>query len=390
MGTVKNQHYIQEKVLREFADNNQTYEVFLPENKIYKTNISNSMSSKYTYESSRSETNFLEKQFGKMESEYTKKLLELLRSIETLEKDQNILASVLTQIYRLLPSFLIYYYRSGAVLYEIGNHGGNINEDDKIDKVMANIFDSNYINNLSKTIQYNYEVSIIKSSNQGFIISDQFLSTASLNFKSRFINGTNRMIGFRDVIVLIPLSSTYYLVFLNGKPPKYIQSGKICNLLEDEISQVNNVIINNSYVKAVCLKEINLVKSLKNFTHTRPSMTFAKFDSGNHSMTALKKEVFFYERDKSKHDFLQFKIHHDFSKLQFRDECLCGSGKFFGNCCRYHYRTVMKSLKKDPEIYNVKYQYAVERNITDYYGHKQTIESMNAYEHIMKVVTKKL
>ena len=69
--------------------------------------------------------------------------------------------------------------------------------------------------------------------------------------KETFANITNRQIGLKNVIILIPISSKYYAVYYNGRIPDYINRDCVNTLNEEQINEINSVIINNSYVKCI-------------------------------------------------------------------------------------------------------------------------------------------
>src|SRR5699024_4615693 len=219
---VKNQHYVSQFILKKFAnEKRQVYEVLLNKGRIYLTNINRSMSSKFIYEHKDLTKNTLENHFGEIEGYLAPMLDNLIDVLEETEKD---VVKVFNIIKQIMPQLLVFYYRSGALLHEYSTKYGTFSEERKIELLIEKIIDSKYLNDLSSMIIDNYEWAIIQSNDDNFILSDQYISTVALSIKSRFINITNRNMGLKDVMILIPISSKYYFVFYHGKKPYFIQS----------------------------------------------------------------------------------------------------------------------------------------------------------------------
>ncbi len=159
--------------------------------------------------------------------------------------------------------FIIGYYKSFAYVTENSNDLLEKMDENAIRKMISNIFDKKYINDLCKTIIKEYDFYIIKSKEQ-FLISDQYISTASLNVKNQFVNSCNRAMGFKDTIILIPITTSYYIVFKNGNKFRYLQPNKINILDEEQAESINKVIFRNSYLKVAGNNETNLLKTYEN------------------------------------------------------------------------------------------------------------------------------
>jgi len=208
---VINQHYIPQCILKHFSNSkNQVIEALVEQKKVYKTNYRQSMSERYTYEHSTLETNKIEKFFSRIEGYFAEVIINILHMIEQYESGQVEFDEIKMIVERYMREFLIFYYRSGALLYEFSFLQEN--EEIKIPYLLNNITNSNYIRDLSTTITTYYNFSIIKSEDMAFLLSDQYISTSALAIKGRFGNVSNRHLGFRDVIAFIPLSSKYYIV----------------------------------------------------------------------------------------------------------------------------------------------------------------------------------
>ncbi|MFN0221498.1 MULTISPECIES: DUF4238 domain-containing protein [Paenibacillus] len=332
--TVKNQHYVPQCVLCHFSNDKQVYETLVEGKKIYKTNYNRSMSERYTYEHPLLEQNKLEKFFGDVESDFAPAIKKIVEILENQDEDEvNQIQNVKQTIDLYLRAVIIFYYRSGALLHEFSL--GNMREKDlRIDYLLEKLSNGSYINALGKTIKKYYEFTIIKSENNEFLLSDQYLSTAALSIKSRFLNISNRHIGLNDVFILIPISCKYYAVYYHGKKPNYIQKNKINVLTEHQVDEINKVIINNSYVKCVGYSKESLERVLLTFKSQSPASTYTQYKSGALGGATLKKEVFFYEKDQIAWEmFTEGTFFVNFKDLERNDPCGCKSGKKLKKCC---------------------------------------------------------
>lgn len=369
---VVNQHYIPQCILANFSnDKGQVYEALVDKKKVYLTNYRNSMSERYTYEHSMIEVNSLEKYFGRIESYIGPVIKNIIDAIEQYEEAKYNFADIQHLIERYMREFIIFYYRSGALLQEFSFERKK--KEDRVLLLLGKLRNSQYIKELSKTIINYYEFAIIKSSDNNFILSDQYISTAALEIKNRFSNVTNRQIGFKNTIILIPISSKYYAIYYNGNIPDYINKNCVNELSQEQIDEINDVIINNSYVKCVGYNKSTLDKALIKFKYRSPSAVYAEFNSGAIIGATLKKEVFFYERDKKVWEFFTSAIWIKYKNLGRNDRCLCGSGKKFKKCCIEYYkgaRRIMDRIirKENPLNYKVSKYATVEKSIDEFYS----------------------
>ncbi|WP_438445896.1 DUF4238 domain-containing protein [Gorillibacterium sp. sgz5001074] len=339
---VKNQHYIPRSVLKHFSSGEMLYEYLVNGNKEpYKTNYRNSMTERFTYEHPELEQNRLEKHFQSLEDEFAPALVETIRLIELYETGQESIDVVKQHIERYINTIIIYYYRSGALLHEF-SFGLNRKEV-RVELLLDKISRAKYIQDLGETICKYYQFAIIKSEQGQFLISDQYLSTVALRIKSRFTNSSNRHMGMKDVMILVPISSYYYFVYYNGKKPDFIQPNRLNLLTSKEVQDINGVIINNSYNKCVG-KDLNaLLEAVPFFCWASPSSFFSGNGRGQYTGSTLKKEIFYYDKDKKAWDLflnpLHEKIYHHLSR---NDNCGCGSGQKFKNCCYEYYEEVKR------------------------------------------------
>ena len=144
--------------------------------------------------------------------------------------------------------FLINYYKSITSMIHMSKEISK-KDNSSIVRMVNTIFNMPYIDRLSELLCTGYDFSIIKSNDGNFVLSDQYISTCSLKFIGRFINMSNREIGLKNTIVLIPISKDYYGIFINGQFPNNfsIKTSSINELNEYQTQIINNIIFNNSY-----------------------------------------------------------------------------------------------------------------------------------------------
>lgn len=332
MGQItKNQHYISECLLENFSLSGKVYECLLKKKTCYSTNISNAMMESYVYEHPKLETNLVEKWFQKIEDYMGPAIREIILLINNCEGSQGV-SLVRERICHYLSSILVFYYRSGALLYEYSK--GGINDYDKILLMSQKIMNSRYIRQLRDTIVSHYDFTILKSENDGFIMSDQYVSTAALSIKNRFFRISNRHIGLRDTIILIPISSKYYVAWFTGNAPSYFTNNTIVTLSELETNQINSVIAQNSYVKCIARTRESLEHAIKDHLHENPTEILAGFQNGEKTGAIHKKEVFFYKRDAKAWEILtRWPLSHRYARTGRNDKCPCGSEKKYKICC---------------------------------------------------------
>ena len=247
-----------------------------------------------------------------------------------------------------MREFLIFYYRSGALLFEF-SHSHNSAED-KVLLMVNKLISSEYIRNLSETITKNYSFCLFKSEEENFIVSDQFISTCALGIKNRFGNISNRQMGLKAVLILIPISKYYYAAYYNGKTPAFFIDYRINSLATEQVEAINRVIINNSYNKCICNNEEALKLSLTHFEMHFPTNFIAGYKSGKAEGATVKKEIFYYGEDEKIMRFFESTEWLKYKGLERNDKCKCGSGKKFKRC-HMDYFTVankmMNNIEKD-------------------------------------------
>lgn len=347
------QHYIPQCILSNFSNEKmQIYEGLVMGKKQYLTNIDNSMAERFTYEHSSIELNTLEKYFKRIEDYIGPSFKKIINDLNNNIDNPKVFYEIKKFINRYMREYLIFYYRSGALLYELGHE--NKNREDRILLLLRKLFNSAYIRNLSKTVLNNYSFCIIKSPEGQFLLSDQFISTAALGIKNRFTSVSNRQIGFKKVLLLLPISKNYYAVYYHGKTPVYIRPDRINTLTNNNLREINKVIINNSYVKCVGYDDDTLKIAMSEFEFQSPVTVMAGFKSGATQGAVIKKEVFFYSEDE---DIMELFISTNWLKfegLARNDVCSCGSKKKFKHCHIYYYsecKRMMDEIKRDETNY---------------------------------------
>ncbi|PGE89038.1 hypothetical protein COM55_00450 [Bacillus pseudomycoides] len=348
MGKTKNQHYVSRSILQHFANTkDQVHECLVQDKKIYMSNINNSMSGNLIYEHTSLETNTIENTFSKIEAKVMPKIKMIIDCLTNDMSEKHKLDTIKKIVEEILLELLIFYYRSGALLNEY--QFANKDRDQTILNLLEHIHNSSYLKALKRTIIDYYDFAIIKSENNNFILSDQYISTASLNMNFFFLNLNNRQMGLKDVIILIPLTSQYYISFFNGNKPPYINKNKI-NLLDDrEVDLINKVIINNSYNKCIAQSKKSIENVIDQFTIKSPYGFIGLYSGGRVNNRILKKHVFFYEEDQKAYDLCSSANNKNYKNTTRNELCLCGSGIKFKNCCLNIYQKV------DRAIYNINY-----------------------------------
>jgi uncharacterized protein YchJ len=328
---VTNQHYISQCILKQFANSkDQVYETLVEAGKLYATNYKNSMVERFTYEHPDLEKNKVEKYFQKIEDYIGPAVYRIINTIEEYERGECSFSEIKESVSQYMREFIMFYYRSGALLTEF-----EFERKVKVDRVflmLQNVMNSHYIKELSKTVINYYNFAIIKSENNEFLLSDQYLSSVALAIKNRFFNVSNRHIGMRDVMLLIPLSGKYYAVFYDGHIPSYLLSNKVNELSQVQVDEINEVIINNSYTKCIGNNREALERALTKFEYQSPAATFSG-GNGIHMGATLKKEVFLYATDKRAWELFTGSDWFHYRDLGRNDRCACGSGKKFKKCC---------------------------------------------------------
>ena len=346
-----NQHYISQGLISLFSENKKyVFEYNVQTGKTYRAAIRKTMSGKKIYEHSSLPGNTLEKFFKTIEDDY----IPAIKSVVAL-LDKNRIEDAKKAIKSLLPSFLLFYYRSGAILYELG-YQNNLMQEQIVNKMLGRVSNYSYLNRLSNAIINDYKLVVVKNNKNGFGLSDQYISTASLDCKGKIANMSNRTIGFINCLIMLPISSKYYALFYNGRLSLkgLLYEKGILEIDDDDLLLLNKVIIRNSYTKCVAMHESDLsdVSKYKS-TCDNPTNVLIHHSDESFSEYETKKEVFFYDIDLEIFNMYpqyisnlqQFKEKHK-RNISRNDLCLCGSGKKYKKCCMDKYKESQRIFQR--------------------------------------------
>lgn len=384
MSEYKNQHYISEGILKHFADNKKkTYELYIPKEIVSKKEINEVMSQNCVYEHPLLKKNFLEKSFKDIEDIVFPILDKLIEDINTTRK--NDYQYVFETIRNMLPFLIVFYFRSGALLneYTFDSDKEHVKLD-RVERLLTNIVDKQYIYGLSKTIINCYDVAVIVDDKERFVISDQYLSTVALKYKCLFANASNRQIGMKETMLLLPLSAKYYVVFFSGNVPKYIEKNTFNYLDDSALQEINDIIYQNSYVKCAAYNEAEIYRlKEKDFPYSSPSKTIMKYDNGNITDRIIKREVFIYDIDKdinrSYSNLLMDYMNNVKGKINRNDKCICGSGKKYKRCCMTKYdraKEIIHNVQNPKSVdYTIPNAVDVESSITVFTGKEEDLNN---------------
>ena len=329
----KKQHYIAQGIIREFFDSNSIYEKNLHNGKIYKGSVNNTMCMSNSYEFPLFNDNFLEDLFARSIDPDSSRLIAKLKKL--LDNDKYVEAKDI--IFKSIRMFLINYYKSVTSLIHMSKETSK-KDDSSIVRMINRIFNMPYIDRISDILCTCYDFAIIKSKDSNFVLSDQYISTCSLKFMGRFINLSNREIGLKNTVVLIPISKDYYGIFINGELPSDfdITLSNINYLTENQTKIINSIIFNNSYDKCISLNEKELLDLKKENSTCGDSMAMAKFNSGDSAAFKIKQEVFF---TKEEYEMYQYFERYEWTNKEYKKcgvnrLCPCGSNKKYKKCCK--------------------------------------------------------
>lgn len=370
LSITKKQHYVSQGVLKHFADEQKkTYELFIDKNLVSKKSIVDTMSQNYVYEHPKIETNTIEDIFASFESKAFPAIDLLISEIDEDYKTERSTKKYEEKIKSIIPFALLFYFRSGALLKEYSMDSENPKEV-KVERMLLNIMDVGYIRGLRNTICDCYKCAIICDDQERFLLSDQYVSTVALKYKNRFSNASNRQIGMKDTMILIPLTSKFYIVFFEGRCPQYIKENEFNVLDEHEVQLINDVIYQNSYVKCVGKSELEFerVKQVS-FETFSPTKCIMKLSDGNIQDRIVKREVFYYEedRDMNAHCFeymSTYKTNIE-GKIGRNDKCVCGSGRKYKKCCLKKYEEAARILRDAYNQKNIDYKIPGSRIVED-------------------------
>ena len=329
----KKQHYIAQSIIKEFFDVDSLYEKNIHSNNVYKTSIKNTMCMSNSYEVPLLEDNSLEDLFAtSIDVDSSKMIKELKRFLDKRNYEE-----AKKTIFKKIRIFLINYYKSVTSLIHMSADMSK-KDDSSIIRMIKTIFNMPYIDRISEILCKEYDFAIIKSFSENFVLSDQFIATCSLKFMGRFVNISNREIGLKNTVVLIPISKKYYGIFVNGSLPDNfnIDFDSINELSESQTNAINNIIFNNSYEKCISQDETTINNLEKKNSSYGDLMAMAKFDNGNLATFKIKQEVFFTDDE---FDLYQYFGEYEWANSKFKicgvnSLCPCGSNRKYKKCCK--------------------------------------------------------
>ena len=179
----KKQHYISQGLLKLFSDDgDHIYECLVSSKKVYQTAVADAMEENCTYEHPLLDENALEDAFAAIEGEYIPRIVAIANEIISSEK---FTTDIYAKICQLLEIFLLFYYRSGAVLSEFcyGVDDPDIKKRLRVRRLLEIITTRSYLKQLANSIRNGYECSLLHADTSHFIVSDQYLSTVALSYE---------------------------------------------------------------------------------------------------------------------------------------------------------------------------------------------------------------
>lgn len=182
---------------------------------------------------------------------------------------------------------------SGASLYEFSdNH--DFGKESAINSMLNRIANKRHLDKLASTIINDYSFVVLKSSEKKLALSDQYISTASLNCKGKIANFSNRTIGFSNCLIMIPISAKYYIAYYHGNfsLSKPVIADTIYDLSAIDTLNINKVILRNSYNKCIAMHKEDL-EEIEPFRSTicGTTGTIMQYDDGSFHSYTLKKEA---------------------------------------------------------------------------------------------------
>lgn len=225
--------------------------------------------------------NFMENMFATIYENDYKDILETLK--EMLDKRKSFKEIELFIKNKAMMYFVLFYLKTYQfTLYP--NENGKSQQEQTFNRFKEMIFDIDYVCDLAKTIFNHYNLYVLESRSNDFLLSDSFISTASFDYKGAGINPPfylNRSIGLANIIILIPISSKFYLIYTDN--PKYKQFGHYINVYKNindnykNIDFYNSIIYRNSYEFTIG-KNFEMIKHIK---ESIPKYAFYSYVGGH-------------------------------------------------------------------------------------------------------------
>lgn len=394
MSITKKQHYVSQGILKNFInEQGKVFELLIEKKLIIPKRIQDTMEQNYVYEHPVFEVNTLERKFGEIESLIFPQIDQIIAGLEQEYKGDISAVKYISRIKKMIPLLLVFYFRSGALLHEYAFSSDNPKLD-RVERLIDNIFSSRYINGLCQTVCNCYDTAIIVDESEQFLISDQYISTVALKYKNRFSNASNRQIGMKENMILLPLSAKFYVVFYNGHIPDYIMKDRISVLMPEEVQRINDVIIRNSYVECVgkYKQELERVKE-DEIISFEPSKCLIRYSDGTLMDHIIKREVFFYEEDwdlnRNSYTYMVEYLEKIKGKIGRNSLCICGSGRKYKHCCMHKYdlvKDILLTIQNEGVVnYNIPGAVEAEAAIEEFVGKETELTNRQDKEALKKI-----
>lgn len=327
MERTKKQHYISQSILKKFFDTDKIKEYNLLTNKNYGISTENSMCCSDIYECDIFDDNRLEAAFAALyDGQFATAMDNINKSLYEDRIEDAILLLKKNYYY-----YMVSYYKSLASLIRL-----SANDENKLDKNISTkkmfdfITDVKYMNQLSLILTNCYKIYFLESDNSNFILSDQFISTASNHFNGVFSNISNRDIGVKGSMLFLPISKDYYALLGDKNFNFEYDELKINKLSQIQTKKINNIIYNNATEKVATIREYNY--DFSNINSCGDESCFIVYNTNTRGWKK-KKEIFYSEYEQNIYDmFLQFEWSHH-KDLGKNNLCYCNSGKKYKKCC---------------------------------------------------------
>lgn len=373
---VVNQHYISRKLINLFSIPNSEQQIYQLDTyaekeyeKLKKKSTKKVLCDEYAYETNNLAKNTLELIFAENEATLIPKIKEIVVLLEKKESINIIHKKVL----ELLIVFLSFYLKSGG---NIADWGFSVDKGNKkeytISRLISSLLKENYLRGLFSTIYNNYNFAIIQDNTESLVLCDHYIATASTDFKIAMSSPISiGNIGLKNIIILIPLSSKYYIVFTDDANIGI--KFETINIISTEVrDNINRVIRSNAYRYIVGGNENILQELIKVpvLTNTPMIMLFSGRNSKSGIRVVKKPDVFYNIEDLIKYFKMQQGANLPIWVRELKNEgkldigrndlCFCNSGKKYKKCCLFKIEDYyLKKIKSD--------EYVREQKIPTYY-----------------------
>lgn len=352
MNRTKKQHYISNSILDNFFKTNKIHEYNLKKHSNYDCSTGNSMCCSDIYESDLFDNNKLEDAFAKL---YDGQFASTLSEIDNYLSNKKI-ESAIDILRHNFYFYVVSYYKSLASLVRLSKNDNQILEkNESTTRMFKLITDIDYMKRMSVILTNCYDIYIIKSNDSNFVLCDQFISTASNFFNGMFSNISNRDIGVKGSIILLPVSIDYYFLLYDKTLNKSInmKPNFINMLLEHDTEKINNIIYNNATEKVCTLKDKKYTfQNVNSYGDESVYMVYSNLSSRGFKK---KKEIFYSDEEQVLYKMFSDLEWGKYTKLGRNEKCFCGSNKKFKKCCydKVERCKLIMNNKKNESLYEI-------------------------------------